>query len=147
MAKAKRTIENWCRYVLNRQFTDPSGWELQNMLIVSRLMIDAALQREESRGVHFRTDFPLRNDRDWLNRTLVRWGRDEGEPTFSYEPTGILDLPPGHEFTAEVADMAQLSRVMDRLAQIPGLGLGKAERARAAARTKRGYGEHPSTGF
>jgi fumarate reductase flavoprotein subunit len=55
-----------------------------------------ALARTESRGAHFRTDFPLRNDRDWLNRTLVRWGRDECEPAFSYEPTGILDLPPGH---------------------------------------------------
>jgi fumarate reductase flavoprotein subunit len=41
-------------------------------------------------------DYPLRNDRDWLNRTLVRWGRDDAEPTFSYEPTGLIDLPPGH---------------------------------------------------
>ena len=55
-----------------------------------------ALARTESRGAHFRSDFPLRNDRDWLNRTLVRWGMDDSEPTFSYEPTGLIDLPPGH---------------------------------------------------
>jgi fumarate reductase flavoprotein subunit len=55
-----------------------------------------AQARTESRGAHFRTDFPIRNDRDWLNRTLVRWGADEDSPSFSYEPTGIIDLPPGH---------------------------------------------------
>ena len=51
-------IDNWCRYVLVRQFAEPDGWELQNMLIVARFIIRAALQREESRGVHLRTDFP-----------------------------------------------------------------------------------------
>ena len=44
--------------MLARQFTDPDGWELQNMLTVARLMVEAALAREESRGVHLRTDFP-----------------------------------------------------------------------------------------
>ena len=38
--------------------TTGPGWELQNLLTVARLMIDAALQREESRGTHFRSDFP-----------------------------------------------------------------------------------------
>ncbi len=36
-------IDRWCSYVLPRQFNDPKGWELQNMLEVSRLMIGAAL--------------------------------------------------------------------------------------------------------
>jgi L-aspartate oxidase len=34
------------------------GWELQNMLLAARLMIASALARIESRGVHFRSDFP-----------------------------------------------------------------------------------------
>jgi L-aspartate oxidase len=58
LAEAEETIERWCRYVLPRQFTDPNGWELQNMLTMSRVIISAALNREESRGVHLRTDFP-----------------------------------------------------------------------------------------
>ena len=41
--KRPRTIDRWCGYVLARQFTDPDGWELQNMLTVARLMIEAAL--------------------------------------------------------------------------------------------------------
>jgi fumarate reductase flavoprotein subunit len=69
---------------------------IKGMLRLAMTVARGAQARTESRGAHFRTDYPLRNDRDWLNRTLVRWGRDEGEPDFSYEPTGILDLPPGH---------------------------------------------------
>ena len=43
----------------------PRGWELQNMLTVSRLMIAAARKREETRGVHLRTDFPEIDDVHW----------------------------------------------------------------------------------
>ena len=69
---------------------------LKGMLRLAMTVAKGAQARTESRGAHFRTDFPIRNDRDWLNRTLVRWGVDDDEPTFSYEPTGIIDLPPGH---------------------------------------------------
>ena len=55
---AAETVDYWCRYVLPRQFQGPQGWQLQNMLAVSRLMIAAALARTESRGVHFREDLP-----------------------------------------------------------------------------------------
>jgi len=48
----------WDRYVSPREFKEPHGWELQNMLLVARLVILAALERKESRGVHFRSDFP-----------------------------------------------------------------------------------------
>ena len=65
LGEASETIDRWCRYVLARQFSDPIGWELQNMLCVARLMIGAALQREESRGAHVRTDFPDIDDVHW----------------------------------------------------------------------------------
>ena len=58
-------IDRWCGYVLPRQFNDPNGWELQNMLTISRLMIRSALERNESRGVHVRTDFPNVDDDHW----------------------------------------------------------------------------------
>ena len=44
LAEALESINHWCRYVLPRQFADPTGWELQNMLCVGRLMIEAALR-------------------------------------------------------------------------------------------------------
>jgi fumarate reductase flavoprotein subunit len=54
-----------------------------------------ALARTESRGAHFRVDYPLRDDASWLKRTLVRWHRDAAGPEFSYEPVGMIDVPPG----------------------------------------------------
>ena len=62
---AVEDIDRWCSYVLPRQFNEPKGWELQNMLAVSRLMIRAALAREETRGVHVRMDFPHTDDDHW----------------------------------------------------------------------------------
>lgn len=55
---AARQVESWCGYALPQAFDEPTGWTLQNMLTVARLIIDAALRREESRGVHTRSDFP-----------------------------------------------------------------------------------------
>ena len=65
LLEAKESVAFWCRYVLARTFTDRAGWELQNMLTIARLMIGSALEREESRGVHFRSDFPERDDVHW----------------------------------------------------------------------------------
>jgi L-aspartate oxidase len=66
LVEAERTVAFWCRYALNREFTTRAGWELQDMLTVARLMIWSALERTESRGVHFRSDFPQRDDAHWL---------------------------------------------------------------------------------
>ena len=40
-------------------------WRLRNLLTVARLIAAAALRREESRGGHFREDFPTRDDARW----------------------------------------------------------------------------------
>jgi L-aspartate oxidase len=63
---AERQVAFWCRYVLAREFDFRAGWELQNLLTIARLMIASALERTESRGVHFRSDFPERDDAHWL---------------------------------------------------------------------------------
>jgi L-aspartate oxidase len=65
LVDAQRTIRRWCSYVLARELDDPDGWELQNMLTVASLIVEAALLREESRGVHLRTDFPRIDDAHW----------------------------------------------------------------------------------
>ncbi len=65
LREAAETIANWQHYVLVRQFEDPRGWELQNMLTVAQIITRAALAREESRGVHYRTDFPKTDDQQW----------------------------------------------------------------------------------
>jgi fumarate reductase flavoprotein subunit len=68
---------------------------LEGMLKLAICVASGALAREESRGAHHRTDFPKRNDENWLNRTLARWDESRDEPQLSYEPVGLIDLPPG----------------------------------------------------
>jgi len=58
LAETAEIIGFWGHYVMDKVFDEQPGWETQNMLTVARLMTAAASRREESRGVHFRTDFP-----------------------------------------------------------------------------------------
>jgi fumarate reductase flavoprotein subunit len=69
---------------------------IKNMVRLSLVTAMGALARTESRGAHYRTDYPLRDDAKWLNRTLVRWPESSQQPDFSYEPVGVLEVPPGH---------------------------------------------------
>jgi L-aspartate oxidase len=62
---AMDSIDFWSNYVLDAEFEEPGGWELQNMLLLGRLMAWAALKRTESRGVHYRNDHPRTDDRRW----------------------------------------------------------------------------------
>ncbi|MEZ6124761.1 MAG: L-aspartate oxidase [Planctomycetaceae bacterium] len=55
---ARQQLDFWANYVCRRDLAEPAGWELQNMMLVGRVMAAAALAREESRGVHLRSDFP-----------------------------------------------------------------------------------------
>jgi L-aspartate oxidase len=74
LLEASETIRRWCRYVLWRQLSDPTGWELQNMLTVASLITSAAIEREETRGVHMRTDFPDTDDANWRRHIAVQRG-------------------------------------------------------------------------
>lgn len=74
LVDAARTIRRWCSYVLPRQLNHPHGWELQNMLTVASLMVEGALAREESRGVHLRMDFPQMDDAHWRRHLAMRRG-------------------------------------------------------------------------
>ncbi len=57
---------------------------LPKMIQLALVITQAAAARTESRGAHYRLDFPKRNDRDWLQRSLGYW-QDE-QPQLAYEP-------------------------------------------------------------
>lgn len=65
--------------------------ELQNMLLVGETVARSALARLESRGSHFRTDYPKRDDRAFLKHTLVRL--KEGKMELSYKPVRLGRFP------------------------------------------------------
>jgi len=62
LGEAQERIKFWQRYVMDKVFDSQQGWECQNMLTVCLLIAQAAGERQESRGVHFRTDFPQTDD-------------------------------------------------------------------------------------
>jgi len=54
--------------------------ELRNLCLVASLIIKSALFRKESRGLHFTTDYPERNDEEWLGDTVIRGKKIEMNP-------------------------------------------------------------------
>ncbi len=75
-----------------------AAYRLPRMLKLALCVAQGALARTESRGAHFRSDFPVRNDRDWLARTLATWpDPDATLPVLAYEPLDVrrMELPPG----------------------------------------------------
>jgi L-aspartate oxidase len=68
--EAVEMITFWCRYVMDKEFDGAQGWELQNMLTVARLVCMCARQREESRGVHWRADFP-ESEPSWERHIII----------------------------------------------------------------------------
>jgi fumarate reductase flavoprotein subunit len=72
---------------------------LKRMLRVALTVACGAAARTESRGAHAREDFPQRNDKDWLNRTLATWPDEDAlAPQLSYEDLDVMtmELPPGY---------------------------------------------------
>jgi len=95
LLEAEHDVAFWCRYVLEREFHSREGWELQNLLTIARLMIGSALEREESRGVHFRSDFPARDDNRWRRHlTCPAYGTGESvAASHAAEQTSEIELP------------------------------------------------------
>jgi succinate dehydrogenase/fumarate reductase flavoprotein subunit len=57
--------------------------EAESMLLLGRLIVNSALAREESRGAHFRSDYPESNDKNWLKNIIVT--QENGKVTLQYE--------------------------------------------------------------
>ena len=59
--------------------------DLDNQITVARTVVESALFREESRGAHYRADFPDRSDGEWLRYVVLRRGKD-GDPEIEIRP-------------------------------------------------------------
>jgi succinate dehydrogenase / fumarate reductase, flavoprotein subunit len=68
--------------------------QLWNMLVLARVITLGALRRDESRGAHYKPDFPKRNDAQWLRTTMARFVGPTEAPEFTYQSVDISLLPP-----------------------------------------------------
>lgn len=98
LLEADRNVEFWCRYGLRHEFSGPPGWELQNMLTVAGLVIASALLRKESRGTHYRSDFPKTDDKDWR----VHLGLTRGVEPAERLPVHLLSPVAGADLGSEI---------------------------------------------
>ena len=75
-----------------------TAYRVQKMLKLGLCVALGALTRTESRGAHFREDYPQRDDARWLKRTLATWKNEaDTVPTLAYEQLDVMamELPPG----------------------------------------------------
>jgi len=75
-----------------------AAYRTESMLRLSLCVAQGALARTESRGAHYREDYKLRDDKNWLCRTLASWKNPEDTmPTLTYEPLDVMsmEMPPG----------------------------------------------------
>jgi succinate dehydrogenase / fumarate reductase flavoprotein subunit len=68
--------------------------QLYNMLQLSRVIAQGAAMRDESRGAHYKPDFPDRDDKNWLKTTKAYFAPDADEPKFEFEPVDVSLIPP-----------------------------------------------------
>ncbi len=73
-----------------------SALKIKGQVKLALCIATAALARTESRGSHTREDYPERNDREWLTRTLAYWPEGADMPDLKYEDASpVFELPPG----------------------------------------------------
>ncbi|SOC39059.1 succinate dehydrogenase flavoprotein subunit [Salinicoccus kekensis] len=98
----KKIVELMDRYK-NISINDTRKWsnqaafftrQLWNMLVLARVITIGALNRNESRGAHFKPDFPERNDEEWLKTTKAYFEGDFEAPRFEYEDVDVSLIPP-----------------------------------------------------
>ena len=67
---------------------------LGDMLKLAEVIVLGSIQRKESRGAHYRSDYPDRDDANFLRSTVARFDPDTGRPELSLQPVEIGLVPP-----------------------------------------------------
>lgn len=67
---------------------------VEDMIMLAEVIIDGGLARRESRGSHYRTDFPERNDAEFLRTTVAKFDAKTGKPELAYEDVQVALAKP-----------------------------------------------------
>ncbi|MAG32768.1 MAG: L-aspartate oxidase [Deltaproteobacteria bacterium] len=76
LRRAYGQMQTWEAYVQHVRFEAPDALEMQNMLAVALAIVRGALWRKESRGTHYRTDHPERDDRNFRQHAMQPGGEE-----------------------------------------------------------------------
>src|SRR5262249_48107212 len=68
--------------------------QLYNMLQLARVIAQGAGMRDESRGAHYKPDFPERDDKNWMKTTKATFAPDVDEPRFEFAPVDASLIQP-----------------------------------------------------
>jgi succinate dehydrogenase / fumarate reductase flavoprotein subunit len=68
--------------------------QLYNMLQLARVIAQGAALRDESRGAHYKPDFPDRDDKNFMKTTKAYFAPDADEPNFEFEQIDVSLIPP-----------------------------------------------------
>lgn len=97
--KIQELMERWKKI----NVSDSAKWsnqaapftrQLQHMLQLARVITIGAYNRNESRGAHYKPDFPNRNDDEWLKTTIAKYNSATNKPEFSYEEVDVSLIKP-----------------------------------------------------
>ncbi|WP_208592307.1 succinate dehydrogenase flavoprotein subunit [Gracilibacillus suaedae] len=97
--KIQELLERW----ENINMDDTSRWnnsgvmftrQLKNMLHLARVITQGAYNRNESRGAHYKPEFPDRNDEEWLKTTKASFDKQNKAPKFEYEDVDVSLIKP-----------------------------------------------------
>jgi succinate dehydrogenase / fumarate reductase flavoprotein subunit len=103
LAEADAKIVELLDRYKNVNLSDKTQWantsfafarQLQNMLHLARVIVQGARLRDESRGAHYKPDFPDRNDAQFLKTTMAKYDATANAPAFSYAEVDTSLIPP-----------------------------------------------------
>ena len=66
------------KIISNRKVENFKDIEFSNMLLIARAVVKSALYRTESRGAHFRIDFPEKDDQNWKKTITISNNEEAG---------------------------------------------------------------------
>ncbi|SFJ14757.1 succinate dehydrogenase subunit A [Halobacillus dabanensis] len=98
----EKILELMDRYK-NININDTSRWsnqgamftrQLWNMLQLARVITQGAYNRNESRGAHYKPEFPERNDEEWLKTTVASYDKENNKPVFRYDEVDTSLIEP-----------------------------------------------------
>ena len=103
LTKSLEQAQVWKQRYQNVKLSDTGTWTNQNlgftralkdMIYLSEAVLKGALMRNESRGAHYKPDFPERNDTDFLKTTIATCDPATGSPNITYEPVDTSLVKP-----------------------------------------------------